>query len=123
MVKTHVNTDTSMAQPTVAEKTQLQMAAQSTDTNLRLDVDDCIEKVEKLQKAMKILELIVNSLPKKRAEDDPNFDEYEHYQNNVLQEDKIRRNSNSPDGADIKAIKKKITNRLRSTFRDSMVDQ
>jgi hypothetical protein len=54
---------------------------------------------------MKILELIVDSLPKKKAEDDPHFDEYEKYQNHVITEDKMRRNSKSPDRADMQAIK------------------
>lgn len=69
---------------------------------------------------MKILELVVESIPKKRPEDDPNFNEYEEYQNNVLVEDKIRRNSNSPDNQNMKAIKKRITDKMRSTFRASL---
>lgn len=71
------NTDTSVNTGAIATAPQLPLAAQSTDTNLRLDLEDLIDKVEKLQKSMKILELIVDSLPKKRAEDDPHFDEYE----------------------------------------------
>ena len=35
----------------------------------------------------------------------------------------MRRNSKSPDRADIAAIKKKITDRLRSTIRDSVTRQ
>ena len=72
---------------------------------------------------MKILELIVDSLPKKRAEEDPHYDEYEKYQNHVITEDKMRRNSKSPDRADVAAIKKRITERLRSTIRDSVTRQ
>ena len=99
------NTDTSVNTGVIATQPQLPLAAASTDTNLRLDVDDCIDRVEKIQKAMKILELIVDSLPKKKAEDDPHFDEYEKYQNHVIAEDKMRRNSKSPDRADMQAIK------------------
>ena len=106
--------------PIVIPAQQPLAGMESTDTNLRLDIEDCVGQVEKLRKDMKLLQLIVDSLPKKKAEDDPNFDEYEQYQNNVLMEDKYRRNSNSPVGADMQALKKKITQRLRSTIRESV---
>jgi hypothetical protein len=40
---------------------------------LRDELDDITEKVTGLNSGFKILQMIVNELPKKRAEDDPHY--------------------------------------------------
>ena len=56
---------------------------------IKNDMDDLAEKVARLQKNLKILQLIVKDLPKKRPEDDPHYKPYCSFKGEIEYENQM----------------------------------